>query len=184
MTQDESSGRRPPDGRSSHPSDPDSGRSVGEEAAEILAEVMRDQKERRTRQEAAGRRPGGRSQGPIYVLAAVLAVLTLFVWTSPPSFARPSPLPEPSAEKLEAGLRMEMFGAVVQIERYREETGEIPRSLDEVMEDPSPDIRYTPLPPSYYLTGHRSGQEVVYRSDDPVQTLMAEARRQVEAGDR
>lgn len=157
-------------------------RATGEETREIVSQVLKDQAERQARQrEAAQRKPKRRL--PLPVVAVGLALASLYVWVAAPSWLLPEPLPQPTAMQLEDGLRMEMYGLVVQIERFRSENGRLPQSLGEAAEELSPDVSYAPFPPSSYrLRGERAGTEIVYSSGEPARTLLGEAPARLQAG--
>lgn len=166
-------GRNPGDRESEIP-----GPSTGEETREILSEVLRDQAERQARQQKAGKRR--RRRLPLPILTVVLAVASLYVWVAAPSWLLPEPLPEPTAASLQDGLRMEMYGLVVQIERFRRENGRLPATLQEAAEEASPDVSYVPFPPSSYrLEGARAGTEIVYSSGEPARTLLGDAPERI-----
>lgn len=157
-------------------------RAPGEEAREIVSQVLKDQAERQARQrEAAKKKPKRRL--PLPIVALGLAVASLYVWVAAPSWLLPDPLPQPTAMQLQDGLRMQMYGLVVQIERYRRENGRLPDTLAEAAEDPPPDVSYAPFPPSSYrLSGQRAGTEIVYSSGEPARTLLGDAPSRLRAG--
>lgn len=155
------------------------GPATGEETREIVSEVLREQAERQARQRDAGQRKKNRRL-PLPILAVILAAASLYVWVAAPSWLLPEPLPEPTAVNLQDGLRMEMYGLVVQIERYRQENGRIPASLEQAAEEGSPDVTYVPFPPeSYRLEGRRAGTEIVYSSGEPARTLLGNAPERI-----
>lgn len=162
---------------------PDDERSTGEEAAQILSEVLDDQREKRARRNAAGTRKR-KSETPKKIVTAGMAVVLVILLVARPDFLSPEPVPEPSRELIEAGLRMDMYSTAVQIRRYREERDRLPENLRQVLEEDETDLRYTRLEPSYYLVGNRAGVEIVYRSDEPLDSLLADAREVIRRGAR
>lgn len=169
MAEDESESRSP---------DPGKKRSVssGDEAARAVREVLEDQAERKARQKQASRLKKKRLL-PLPLVATLWGVACLVVWVATPEFLLPESLPEPSPARIEAGLRMEMLSLVEEINEFRDETGTVPENLELVSEDPSPFLRYTPLPPeSYRLTGTRGETEIVYQSGTPVEEFRGDAR--------
>ena len=156
---------------------------TGEEAARILSEVIQDQREKKRRQEEARKRkPGG--DGRKKIVAAGMAVIFVILLVARPDFLRPEPLPEPSRDLVEAGLRMDMYRAAVQIQRFREEVGSLPPTLTAAIEDEETDLRYTRLSAGYYLVGTRSGVELVYRSGESMDSLLGDAREVIRRGGR
>ncbi len=178
----------PPSGPPGSRSDPsgssaDDDRSTGEEAAQILSEVMEDQRQKKARRESAsGRKP--KDDGNKTIIAAGMAVVFAILLVARPSFLMPEPVPEPARDLVEAGLRMEMYRAAVQIQRFRENAGELPDDLEQVLEDPETDLRYTRVDRSFYLVGDRAGVEIVYRSDEALDSLLADAPQVIRQGSR
>lgn len=151
--------------------------SSGDEAAQVVREVLEDQAERKARQREAGKRKPKKRLLPLPLVALFWGAACLVVWVGTPEFLLPEPLPEPSPARIEAGLRMEMLTLVSEINQFRTETGRVPESLDRVTEEPPPYLRYAPLPPdSYRLTGSRGGAEIVYQSGTPIEEFRGNAR--------
>lgn len=162
------------------PSDPRQPSGSGDEAARrAIEEVLREQEERRGRQAPPAPGPRRTATGPLLAAALVLNVLAVAVWTSPPGWTRPEPFAEPSPERLEAGLRMDIWVTVRKIRRFQEERRRLPVGLVEV--DPGggghPDLRYERLSAeTFRLVGSREGVEVVYDSAGSAGGLIDSAR--------
>lgn len=170
------------DSKPSRGSDPEDGRaSPGEDAARAVQEVLRDQAERKARQQVGSKRPKKKRLLPLPVVALLWGVACLFVWAATPEFLLPEPLPEPTPAEVETGLRMEMLTLVSEIDAYREQTGRVPRTLDRVVDSPPASVRYTALSDeAYRLTGQRGDAEIVYQSGDPVDELVGDVRRRIQ----
>ena len=155
--------------------------SSGEEAARAVQEVLRDQAERKARQKEGSKRPEKKRLLPLPVVALMWGAACLVVWAATPEFLLPEPLPEPTPVEVETGLRMEMLSLIQEIEGYREQTGRVPMTLERVMDEPPPGVRYTALAgDAYRLTGQRGGSEIVYQSGDPVEELVGDVRRRIQ----
>lgn len=176
---DQDSGPPEDPARGSGPPDQDA--AIGEEAASILSEVLRDQRERRARREQASeKKPSG--EGRKKIVALGMAVVLVILLAARPDFLQPEPLSQPSRELIEAGLRMDMYAAAIQVQRFRERQGGLPPSLESVTEAADTDLRYNRLPSGYYLVGARQSVEIVYRSDEPLDALLADAREVIQRG--
>lgn len=157
--------------------------SSGDEAARVLKEVMKDQAERRARQEEATRRKEKNRLLPLPVVALAWAAAALAAWVWTPAFLLPDPLPEPTPAQVETGLRMEMLSVVTRIERYRDETGRVPQTLDRILEEPPADVGFVTFSSdSYQLTGSRGGTQIVYESGDPIEELVGDATERIRNG--
>jgi len=166
----------PPDDRRRGSGADEPSPASGEEVRDIVSEVLKDQAERRARQREAGKRQE-KKRVPLPVVATLLAIASLYVWAATPSWIVPEPLPAPTAMHLQAGRRMEMYGLVVQSQRFRDEEGRLPRTLSEAVQDPPTDVTYTAFgtDEGYRIEGTRAGTQIVYTSGDPVQALLDDA---------
>lgn len=161
---------------------PEKGR--GEEARDLVEEVLKDQAHRRERQEAHSSPPKEHS-GILALVPVVLAAAAVVVWLRPPELIQPPRLPQPDPVELEAGLRMDVYVAVLRIEDFEEETGRLPQTLMEATGDtiPQEDLAYARTgPEGYRVTGVRGGTVVVYESGQPVAEIVQGARSVVEGG--
>jgi hypothetical protein len=159
--------------------------SVGDdEARRALEAVLRDQAERERRRAAARAAP--RNTGPLIAAMVVLAAVSLSVWTSPPAWLRPEPWPTPGPERLEVGLRMDMWVAVQRIREFQAERRRLPVTLEEAVRDgaDAEGLTYQQISANAFrLVGRRDGIEVVYESTTPLDELTGPAVSSVRAGD-
>ena len=96
------------------------------EYGDALADILKDQARRTELRAAPGPKPG-RSRVHA-ALTPVLALLSIWLWAFPPSALQPV-VPSISPANQEAGLRMEMFIQVNNINRYVSENGRLPGDL-------------------------------------------------------
>ena len=168
-----------------HPA-PQRPKGSGTEASEALRDVLEDITTRESRRREPSGSPPDRRPKPVGLIA-VLLVVTVWLFVSPPALVRPAPIPLPPPEKIEAGLRMDMYVATLRIGRYQSAAGRLPGSLADVLEDPldAPDLSYEVLGGGQYrLTGTRDGSTVVWVSSQPVADLLSGARRILQEGAR
>lgn len=156
----------------------------GEEARDVLADVLADQKARAERREKAT--PKAKEQGPGQLFTALaLAGLTAWVWIAPPSLVRPPPPPPLPAPVAEAELRLTVFQAVLAIEAHVERTSALPTSLLDVFEGPEDfdGLVYENLDAGRFrLTGVRGDRVVIYETGDSISALLGNARQVLESG--
>lgn len=159
--------------------------SRGSEAADAVAAVLADQKQRADRREKPPPPPKDRRAGMIAV-AVVLSGLTVWVWLAPPAFLLPEPLPTPGPAQVAAGLRMDVFAAAASIRRYAEANGRLPATLAEAWpRGAAGTMTYEALPAgAFRLVGRRDGAEVRYHSSEPMADLLRAARPVLEGAPR
>lgn len=171
------------DDPSSGPESPGRGQPSGDETARALREVMKDQAERKARQEEATRQRRKNRLLPLPLVALFWTATCVIAWLWTPGFLRPEPLPEPTVAEVRTGLRVEMLSAMTRIERYREETGRLPESLDQVMEEPPANVLFVTFSSGIYrLRGRRAGTEIIYQSGDPLEELLGDAVQRIRGG--
>jgi hypothetical protein len=153
---------------------------TGNETGDALAAVMEDQAERKQRQNAPRpRKPPGRSAS---LAVFPLAALTLWFVFAPPAILRPSPVPAPSMDDIQNGLRMDLFVVARQVIVYRDTNGRLPSALVDALSDPAvgEDITYEPGPNgTFEISGVRNGLVVLYSSTTPLSQFVAGARAAV-----
>src|SRR5690606_35793787 len=122
--------REPSPPRSRDPRDPR--KPPGAEAADLVAEVLKDAAEReqiRARREAP--KVGRTRQRMVAVSLPLAAAFSFYLWFGNPSWVTPT-LPDPvTPETAEAGLRVAMFFEAQKIETFRNQNGRLPDSLQE-----------------------------------------------------
>lgn len=154
----------------------------GDDVTRILLDFRDDQVERKKRRDSASSRKEDRRNRVLVPVLLVLAVLTAWVWLAPPAFLLPEPLPEPSETEVVAGLRLDVYGASVQLLRHREQSGGFPASLGDVATDlpAREDLRYQRLSDDrFVLIASRSGASITYDSSEPLGALLEPVRREV-----
>lgn len=158
--------------------------SSGETARSAVEAILEKDRERREDEQRSKTDRTGPRPGRLLVVVG-LAALALWVWLSPPSFVQPPPLQEPTPVEVDTGLRMDMYVAALSVERYRDETGQLPATLDDALEDSADgeDLVYERLGGgTFRLTGVRGSAQASWTSTDPVSELVGGARNRVGGG--
>ena len=116
----------------------------------------------------------------------VLGVVSISVWTAPPPWARPPRIPAPSVERAEAGLRMDMWKAVVEIREFQADRRRLPVYLWEAVGTlpNATDLSYERTSPeAFRLVGRRGNLAVDYESATPLERLVRPAITVIRAGE-
>ena len=119
------------------------------------------------------------------VTAVALVPLTLWFVVTPPSILRPPPVPAPTFEDVQNGLRMDIYIVAAQVIGYRDANGRLPGSLIEALaeSEAAEGLAYRPGPDgTFEIAGERAGQVVVYTSTEPLTQFVASARSAVREG--
>ena len=112
----------------------------------------------------------------LVAVAVVLAALSAYLWIAPPAMLVPPPLPEPTAQDVAAGLRMDLYTTALAIGRYQDQHGGLPPDLGALGRDVDPDVTYLTLGDhDYRLIGRRPGAEVRWDSGQPFTDLLGDA---------
>jgi hypothetical protein len=160
-------------------------REETEEAQRALDAVLQEQAARRSRAElaASAKRRGALATG---LATLVLGVVSISIWTAPPPWARPPRIPAPSAERVEAGLRMDMWKAVEDIREFQADRRRLPVYLWEAVGAPpdATELSYERTSPeAFRLVGRRGDLAVEYESETPVDRLVRPAITVVRGGE-
>ena len=105
--------------------------SQASEYGDALSDVLKDQVRRDELRSSATPKPTRTRVHPS--VPPALALLSIWLWAFPPQALIPA-VPTISPANVEAGLRMEMFIQLTNIQRYMVETGSLPNGLDDVGE--------------------------------------------------
>ncbi len=142
------------------------------EYGDALSDIVKDQ----ARRKELRRKPAPTSGRPRLhpLVPPVLALLSIWLWFFPPSGLQPAVPSIPPANR-EAGLRMEMFMQVINIQRYLTENGRLPDNLEDVGDGPD-QVRYTlQAGNTFTLTGQVGDITVDFTSTESVEALLGDA---------
>jgi hypothetical protein len=142
------------------------------EYGDALSDILKDQVRRKELRDVPAPTSGRPRLHP--AIPPVLALVSVWLWFFPPSALRPSVPSIPPANQ-EAGLRMEMFMQVLNIQRYVSENGRLPSDLGEVGDGPE-QVQYTLQEGNTFrLTGQVGDITVNFTSDESVEELLGNA---------
>lgn len=135
----------------------------GQEAADAVAAVM---KHAADREQAAKRKKPPKKQAKwMLPLGINLAVFAVYLLIAPPAWVTIDPIQGPDLAAQEQSLRVAMFLQAQQIEAYRVENGELPRTLADLSRDPvSERVEYVPRGNSFQLVATLGESALVYDS--------------------
>ena len=150
-------------------------RGTGSETADLVSEVLEDAARR---EEVRGRKaPVGRSRQRVAAVSLPLAgALSFYLWFGNPAWVTPT-MPDPvTAERAEAGLRVGMYFEAQKIETFREQTGRLPDTLDELGGTAPAEMTYQRIDArTYRLIGQSRGVTLTFNSDQAIQQFVGDA---------
>ena len=146
--------------------------SQASEYGDALSDVLKDQVRRDELRSTATPKPKRTRVHPS--IPPALAALSIWLWAFPPQVLIPA-VPTIPPASMEAGLRMEMFIQLTNIQRYMLETGSLPNRLDEIGER-ADGVQYTRLADGVFqLSGQTGDITVDYTSTEPEEALLGDA---------
>ena len=116
-------------------------------------------------------------------MAMVLVPISVWFWLAPPTFLGPTPIPEISFERREAGIKAEMVLLVKRIEAWSgEHFGRLPVNLAETGQE-HVDIRYLRLTATTYrLRAEIDTATIDFDSTEDLDEFFASARMVIDRG--
>ena len=124
------------------------------------------------RQEASRRRSRHRVRPAVWTSAALALFLCTYLYVERPDWLFPASVAAESLALQDASLRIGMANTVQHLERHRQRTGKLPRTLAEAGTQPE-GITYQPLDSTEWrLTGTHGGLELTLASDEPLATFL------------
>ena len=142
------------------------------EYGDALSDVLKDQARRKEKRSAAAPKSGRARLHPS--IPPVLAIVSIWLWAFPPTALLPVTPTIPPANQ-EAGLRMEMFMQLTNIQRYVAENGRLPSNLAEVGDGPAEVLYTRGAGDTFRLTGTVGDITVAFTSTEPVAALLGDA---------
>ena len=142
------------------------------EYGDALDDILKDQVRRKELRSAPAPTSGRPRLHPS--IPPVLALVSIWLWFFPPSALQPYVPFIPPANQ-EAGLRIEMFQQVLNIQRYVTENGRLPSDLGEVGDGPV-QVQYSlQAGNTFRLTGQVGDITVDFTSNESVEQLLGNA---------
>jgi len=146
------------------------------EHAQVLSEVLEDQKRRKEARDAgAVAKPGRDTSFFVQVALLVSSVLFFYLLFFSPTWIAPEPAPDITVERTEANIRWYLYTLIPQIDEFQEENSRLPENLDEIPDARPGTIYARPGPGSYQLGFADGPVTVTYRSSDDPDDFLGDA---------
>lgn len=162
---------------------PDSARAPasGNETADLVAQVLEEQKRREAAQRQKSEPP--RARGRVAAISLpLLATFSFYLWFATPAWVTPTQPDPVSLEEADAGLRVAMYFQAQRVESFRQENGRLPDTLAETGGAPA-EMTYERVDArTYRLTGTSRGVELTYDSTQPLGEFAGDAMARLGIG--
>ncbi len=138
------------------------------EAFDSVLKQQAENREAEQREEAARRRKRNRVRPSVWAAAVLALFLCAYLYIERPEWLFPSSVPPESVAIQEASLRIGMANVAQHVERYRQRSGRLPRTLLHAGTHVE-GMLYQPLDSlQWRLTGSHGGIELTLSSRDPL----------------
>jgi hypothetical protein len=138
------------------------------EAFDSVLKQQAENREAQQREEAARRLRRNRVRPAVWVSAVLTLFLCTYLYIERPEWLFPASAPPESVAIQEASLRIGMANVAQHVERYRQRTGRLPRTLLEAGTQ-AEGMTYQPLDStSWRLVGSHRGIELTLASREPL----------------
>ena len=157
------------------PGSRDSRRATGSETADLVSDVLEDAA-RRAEARSKKPEPVGRSRQRVAAVSLPLAgAFSFYLWFGSPAWITPT-MPDPiSAEMAEDGLRVAMFFEAQKIENFRDNSGRLPDTMEELGSAPE-EMTYSVIDArTYTLVGQSRGVTLTFNSDQAITQFVGDA---------
>ena len=157
------------------PGSRDSRRATGSETADLVSDVLEDAA-RRAEARSKKPEPVGRSRQRVAAVSLPLAgAFSFYLWFGSPAWITPT-MPDPiSAEMAEDGLRVAMFFEAQKIENFRDNSGRLPDTMEELGSAPG-EMTYSVVDArTYTLVGQSRGVTLTFNSDQAITQFVGDA---------
>ena len=172
------------DGNEPRPRSRDPRKPTGSEAADLVSEVLEDAARR---EEARAKKPEsvGRNRQRVAAVSLPLAgAFSFYLWFGNPAWVTPT-MPDPiTVEKAEQGLRVAMFFEAQKIEQFRNQSGRLPDSMEEIGSAPA-EMTYSRIDArTYKLVGNSRGVTLTLdvNSDQAITQFVGDAMTRLGIG--
>jgi hypothetical protein len=141
---------------------------------QAFQDVVRSEQEKKSHPSGPESTASPRTTRTVLLLAAAGLLIIL---VAQPRWLFPRP-PEETPALSEASLRVRMFVEIDRVERFRADSGRLPRTLVEAGADTS-GLTYTPAEGGYTLSGVNNGLSLTYRSGTPPREFLGTSYRMI-----
>jgi hypothetical protein len=151
-------------------------RKTGSETADLVSEVLQDAQRREHARSKKTEAPGRNRQRMAAVSLPLAGAFSFYLWFGNPAWVTPT-MPDPvPIEKAEAGLKVAMYFEAQKIEGFREQTGRLPDTLDELGGTPPSEMTYQRVDVrTYQLVGQSRGVTLTFNSEQAIQLFVGDA---------
>jgi hypothetical protein len=131
------------------------------EAFDTVLKTAAEERELERQAAEARRRGRGVSRLLILLCTTILVFVGVYLYVERPEWAFPAPSTPESTAVRQASLRISVANAVQHIERYRQQHGKLPATLEQAGATGA-GISYQPTDEGYEVTGEADGVRVAY----------------------
>ena len=154
------------------------------EAFDSVLKKQAEDREAEQREAEARRRSRNRVRPTILASAGLALVLCTYLYIEKPEWLFPSSAPVESVAIKEASLRIGMANVAQRIERFRQRTGKLPRTLIEAGTQVE-GMAYEPVDSAdWRLVGSHAGIELTLASQDPLPGFLGNSFEVISRRDR
>jgi hypothetical protein len=157
----------PGDAEQKRPNKPDLRRPTGSETADLVSEVLKDAAQR---EEVRSRKaPQARNRQKVAAVSLPLAgAFSFYLWFGQPAWV--------TNEAAESGLRVGMYFQAQKIENFRQQTGRLPETLEELGGSAPAEMTYQLVDArTYRLVGQSRGVTLTFNSEEAIQQFVGDA---------
>lgn len=137
------------------------------EAFDTVLKTQAEQREAERAAEEARRRSRGVSRGLMLVCTTILVFTGVYLYVERPDWVFPTSAAAESIATREASMRILLANAAQHIERYKQQTGQLPSSLRQAGA-PAAGIVYERTAAGYRLRGEDEDVRVTFTSGEPL----------------
>ena len=133
------------------------------EAFDTVLKTAAEERELERLTAEARRRNRGLSRLLILLCTTILVFVSVYLYVERPEWAFPTPSAPESTAVRQASLRISVANAVQHLERYRQQHGKLPATLEQAGANGA-GISFQPTDTGYQITGEGDGVRVAFRS--------------------
>ena len=137
------------------------------EAFDTVLKTQAEQREAERAEAEARRRGRGASRLLMVACTTIIVFTSVYLYVERPDWVFPPPAEAESVAVREASLRISLANAAQHIERYKQQTGQLPTSLQQAGAHGA-GISYERASTGYRLHGETDGIRVTFSSGEPL----------------
>ena len=137
------------------------------EAFDTVLKTAADERELDRAATEARRRSRGISRLLLVVCTTILVFASVYLYVERPEWVFPAPATPESIAIRQASLRIGVANAVQHVERYRQQHGKLPRTLEQAGANGA-GMTYLPTASGYQVTGEGDGVRVTFTGGESI----------------